>query len=195
MPYMFIASTRFVVMSRSSTASLPWNSMPSQARPTLVRSSASCCGSTVRSTKSLTQETGIFIALRELLQEADVALVEQTDVRDAVLDHRHALDARAERETADLRGVVDDFPEVLVDRFEDRGMHHSRTEDLDPAGLFAHAAPGAPAFAGRTAHVDLHGGFRVGEVGRTEANGMVLPEQALDERLERAHEIAERDAL
>ena len=70
---------------------------------------------------------------RELLEEAQVVLVEQADVVDAVLQHRDALDAEAEREAGDLLGVV-------ADGFEHRRVHHAAAEDLEPAGVLADAA-------------------------------------------------------
>ena len=78
---------------------------------------------------------------RELLEEAQVVLVEQPDVVDAVLQHRDALDAHAEREAGDLLRVV-------ADRFEHGRMHHAAAEDLEPAGLLADAAAAAAAARG-----------------------------------------------
>src|SRR5262245_51902810 len=123
-------STRLVVMSRSSTRSCSRSSMASTANPRSVRSSASCFGSTGTSTNSRNQERGTFtqsplplcasslacVSLwcrsrgarsRELLQEAQVAAVEEADVVDAMLHQGHALDAQSEGEAGDLPGVVD----------------------------------------------------------------------------------------
>jgi hypothetical protein len=72
----------------------------------------------------------------KLLQKSEVVLVEHPDVLDAVLEHRDALHAEAEREATDLLRVV-------ADRLEDGRMHHAAAEDLEPAGALADAAAGA----------------------------------------------------
>src|SRR5687767_2677891 len=125
-------STRLVVMSRSRTASSPRISRPSTARPAAVRSSPILRASAGASTKSRSHETRIFIAAgsRELLEEPQVVLVEESDVVDPVADHGHAVDAEPEGEAAHLLRVVDDTAEVGVHGLEDRRMHHSRAHDL-----------------------------------------------------------------
>src|SRR6185436_3180652 len=123
-----MASTRFVVMSRSKTVSRPSLSIASTARPARVRRSASRAGSTGTSTNSRSHESGTFMGApsRELLQEAQVVRVEEADVVDAVAHHGHALDAQAEGEAGDLFRVVDDAPEARVDRLEHGGIDHPR---------------------------------------------------------------------
>src|SRR5689334_19980202 len=108
-------STRFVVTSTSSTASLPSVSTEATSKPTNARSWASFFASTGTRTYSDSQERGIFIASsRELRQEAQVALVEEPDVVDAVPDHGHALDPDPEREAGHDLGIVDLAAEALV---------------------------------------------------------------------------------
>src|SRR5262245_56704227 len=117
----------------SRTASLPSVSRPSRASPTIVRSSPSRAGSTATSTNSRSQDSGTFTGAPsslELLQEAQVVLVEQPDVVDAVADHRDAVDAQAEREPRHLLGVVDDASELAIDGLVDRRVHHPRAHDL-----------------------------------------------------------------
>src|SRR5262249_43023031 len=77
------------------------------------------------------------VSQRELLQEAQVVLVEQPDVLDAPFEERDALDAHAEGEA----GVA---LRVVADGFEQRRMDHAAAEDLDPAGPLTH---GTSAFA------------------------------------------------
>src|SRR5262245_59139456 len=161
-----MASTRFVVTSMSSTASLPSVSRPSRASPTIVRSWPRRAGSTATSTNSLSQESGTFTGFSsspELLQEAEVVLVEEADVVDAVADHGHAVDAEAERESGHLLRVVDHVSELPVHRLVDRGVHDPRPHDLEPSRLLAHAAALAPAH--HAAEIELDRRLRVGKVG------------------------------
>src|SRR6185436_6091714 len=88
---------------------------------------------------------------RELLEEAEVVLVEQPDVVHAILEHRDALDAGAEREA----GVA---LRVVADGFEYRRMNHAAAEDLQPAGVLADGA----AVAAATLAADVHLGARFG---------------------------------
>src|ERR687894_3234615 len=83
-----------------------------------------------------------------LSQEAQVALEEEPEVWDAVLDHRHAVRAHPEREARVLLRVV-------ADLLEDRRVHHPRTEHLEPAGPFAHLAVGVLPATDEAAHVHL----------------------------------------
>src|SRR5687767_1802279 len=124
-----MASTRLVVMSRSSTASsAPRISTPSTASPAAVRPSPSLRTSAGASTNSRSQETRIFTPAGpgscELLEEPQVVLVEQADVVDAVADHGHAVDPEAEGEAGDHLGVVDDTAEPRVHGLEHRGVDH-----------------------------------------------------------------------
>src|SRR5215471_21726060 len=72
---------------------------------------------------------------RELLQEAEVVLVEEANVLDAPLEQRESLDTDAERETGVSLWVV-------ADRFEHGGMDHAAAEHFDPACALAHPASG-----------------------------------------------------
>src|SRR3989442_12820766 len=103
-------STRLVVTSMSSTASLPSLSRPSRAKPARVRSSPRRPGSTATSTNSRSQESGTFIhrpppSSPELLQEAQVVSVEEADVLHPMTPHGYALHAPAEGGTRDLLRV------------------------------------------------------------------------------------------
>src|SRR5437867_4912485 len=101
--------------------------------PALTRRSAACPAVSRRSTNSRTHAYGIFIASRELLQEAQVVLEEQPQIVDAVLQHRDALDTHAERPAGDLLGVVAEVAQPLR-------MPHAGARDVDPAALFAERA-------------------------------------------------------
>src|SRR5262249_19461980 len=79
----------------------------------------------------------------ELLQEPQVVVEEQAQVRDAVLEHRDALDAHAEREALHLVRVV----AVLAHVAKHVRVDHARAEDLDPARALAQAARRAVARA------------------------------------------------
>src|SRR5687768_5106489 len=102
-------------------------------------------------------------ASAELLQEAKVVLVEETDVVDVVLEHRDPLDAHAEGEALDALGVV----AVLAHVLEDVGVDLARAENLDPALALADVAAGGADVAGPGAleagHVDLDAGLGEGE--------------------------------
>src|SRR5690349_6547172 len=98
----------------------------------------------------------------ELLQEAEVALEVVLDVGDAVLEHRHALEAHAEREAGVLLAVVADVA-------EDLRVDHAGAADLDPAGALADAARAARAGAEGALHVDLDARLDELEVARPEA--------------------------
>src|SRR5215470_1864211 len=129
--------------------------------PALTSRSAACSAVSRRSTSSRTQPYGIFIASRELPEEAQVVLEEETQVVDAVLQHRDALDAHPERPARVLLRIV---AHVL----QDLRMHHPAAEDLEPAGLLAHTT--AVAVAGEAQHVHLGRGLREREERRPEAD-------------------------
>src|SRR5665648_536940 len=124
--------------------------------------------------------------LSELPQEADVVVVEQAQVGDAVLEHRHALDAHAEGEAADLLGVV-------IDELVDCRVDHAGAHDLEPAGVLAGAA--ALAAAELAAHVDLDARLGEREEVRAHTDGAVAAEELLREMVHGTLEIGERDAL
>src|SRR5207244_6244266 len=105
--------------SRSRTSP----SIDSTPTPAITRSFASSCGDAGASTYSRSHEIGTFIS--ELPQEGEVVLIEAPDVRDAVLQHRDALDAHAERETGVRLGI-----DAAV--LEHLRMDHAAAEDLHP---------------------------------------------------------------
>ena len=100
----------------------------------------------------------------ELFEEPHVVLVEEADVLDAILEHRHPLDAHSEGEAGDAVGIVSDG-------FEDRRMHHAAAENFEPPGLLADGAPDAGALV--ATDVDLGARFRVRKEARTQAHGHV----------------------
>src|SRR5205823_13156872 len=79
-------------------------SIDSTSAPFDVSSSASSSADRSVGENSRSQDSRTFIAgprssqAHELLEEPDVAFPEQSDVRDAVSQQRHPLDAHAERE-------------------------------------------------------------------------------------------------
>src|SRR5690349_7396225 len=91
--------------------------------PSRVRRSASCSGVRSKSTNSRSHESGTLTgwSSSELLQEAQVVLEEQPQVRDAVLEHLDPLGAHPEGEALVALRVE---PAVLQ---HDR-MDHARTE-------------------------------------------------------------------
>src|SRR5262252_2141387 len=97
----------------------------------------------------------------ELLEEAEIVLVEQADVFDLVLEDRDALDADAPGEARVAFGVV-------ADGFEHRRMHHAAAADLDPPGPLAHRA--ARAVALPAAQVDFGARLGVRKEARAEAH-------------------------
>src|ERR1041385_84225 len=73
---------------------------------------------------------------RELLQEAHVAVEEQLDIVNTVLEHGDALDAHAECEAGNLLRVV----AIVFMELEDFRVHHAAAKQLDPATCFAQTA-------------------------------------------------------
>src|SRR6201995_4365123 len=84
---------------------------------------------------SWSHSIGTLIA-SELLQEADVVVVEQPEVRDAVLEHRDPLYPHAECEPLLLLRVV----AVVGHVGEHVGVDHAGAEDLDPGRPLAQRA-------------------------------------------------------
>ena len=122
----------------------------------------------------------------ELLENAEVVLEERPDVRDVVLQHRHAIDPQAEREPAPLLGVDLDVAQHLR-------MHHAAAEDFHPAGLGAGAAAGA--FAEDARHVDFGRRLGEGEETRTHTDLRVVAEDAPDEVLDRRAQMSDVNPL
>src|SRR5581483_6410045 len=101
----------------------------------------------------------------ELRQEAQIALVEQAQVVDAVAEHRQPVGSEAEGE-ADVAFGIDAAVREHV------GMRLARAGDLEPARLSAHAA--ARAAAEHAAHVDLGRGLGEREERGAEARADLL---------------------
>ena len=110
---------------------------------------------------------------RELAQEALVALEEEAQVREAVLQQRHAVDPEAEREARVLLGID-------RDALQDARVHHARAHDLDPARALALSA--ARSLAEDAAHRDVHAGLDEREERRDEPRPRALAEELLEER-------------
>src|ERR1700693_1890582 len=97
----------------------------------------------------------------KLFQEPKVEFVEEPDVVDVVLQHRHALDAESPR-VAVPRGRVD--PAVA----EHLRMDHPASANLEPTLVAAALASHAVADPAR--HVELEAGLGEREVARTNAH-------------------------
>src|SRR5437764_2845697 len=92
--------------------------------------------------------------LVELLQEAQIAFVEQAQVVDPVAQHGQAFQARAERE-------ADELFRIQAEITYDGRMHLAGARDFQPAALERTGAEG---------DVDLGRGLGGGEVGRPETH-------------------------
>src|SRR5437764_11810383 len=93
----------------------------------MVRRSASSSVAISGRQYSWSHSTGTRIG-SELLQEADVVLVEDPQVRNAMLEHRDPLDSHPEGEPLHLLGVVS----VLADVAEHVRIDHPGAQDLEP---------------------------------------------------------------
>lgn len=130
-------------------------------------------------------------ARSELREETGVVLEEQTDVGDAVAEHRHPLDAQTKSEPRVALRVDAAVP-------EDLGVNHAAAEDLDPAGVLADPATRADTCVADTedaAHVDLRAGLDEGEIARAETHGRAGAIEPLGEGGEHALELGEAHAL
>jgi ABC-type multidrug transport system fused ATPase/permease subunit len=130
-------------------------------------------------------------ARSKLREETGVVLEEQTDVGDAVAEHRHSLDAHAKGEARVALRVDAAVP-------EDLGVNHPAAEDLDPAGVLADPATRARTCVADTedaAHVDLRAGLDEGEIARAETHGRAGAIEPLGEGGEHALELGEAHAL
>src|SRR5947209_13621046 len=75
------------------------------------------------------------LCLRELPEEARVAVIELLDVVDAPLEHRDTFYAHAEGEAAYFRRIV----AVVFHKIEYVRVDHAAAEQFDPAALFTGA--------------------------------------------------------
>src|SRR6516162_6478825 len=123
----------------------------------------------------------------ELLQKPHVALVEQLDLLDLVLQYGDALHTHAEGEAQNLRRVV----AVLLHELEHVGIDHSAAQQLDPAAEFALAA--AVAAAEDAAYLHVGAGLGERKERRVEARFYRRAEQRLHGVVERALQVAEGD--
>src|SRR5580698_8198033 len=129
--------------------------------------------------------------LRKLAQESHVALKEHLDVVDAVLQHREAIDADAESETAD-------FFRVVAHESVHRGIDHARAEELDPARALAlrarsTAGRNAAAAAEHARNVELDRRLGERKITWPEARFHAGTEKLFYEVFDRAGEVAEGD--
>src|SRR5215813_5733756 len=114
--------------------------------------------------------------LHKLLQEPDIIFVHQ---------RAQSIQTQSEREAGELFGIDRDGAQhVRVD--------HSRPAHLDPAGAFANTT--APASALEAGVVDLRAWFDEREIGWAEAYARFGAEEQTHELLDRAFQVAERDA-
>src|SRR5690606_21998562 len=122
------------------------------------------------------KETFIF-ASEELVQEAHVVLIEETQIVDIVEEHGHPFDAHAE-------GKARILPGRITHLLENRGIHHAGTQGLDAAALLAPLA--ALAAAEYTRAIHLHAGLRERQVGAPETDLRLRPELCLRQKPESA---------
>ena len=113
--------------------------------------------------------------LTELSQEAQIVLVKEPNVVNAVAEHRQPLNSHPERIALPLLGVVADI-------LENRGVNHAAAENLKPSRLFANWA--ALAFAKNATDQNFGARFGEGEMVRSEANLNPFSEKALSESVE-----------
>src|SRR5579875_1367023 len=171
--------------TKFSSAATPWVSTRSTSVPVMARRSASAWALRSGRQYSCNQLSGTRMA-SELLQEANVVVVEQAQVGDAVLEHGDALDAHAEGEALHPVGVV----AVVLDVGEHVGIDHPGTEDLDPRRALAQRAAlaigGDAAGAVEARNVGLDAGLGEGEEVRSQAHLALLAEDAPREAQQRA---------
>src|SRR5947207_13620356 len=90
--------------------------------------------------------------VRELFQEPQIVLEEQPDVVHLISEHRDAFDADTPGKSGKALGVV-------ANRLEHRRVHHSASENFEPAGFLAERASGA--VTGPATDVDFRARLRV----------------------------------
>src|SRR5713226_3397964 len=143
----------------------------STSMPRRVSTSAASFGVTPsRSTKSPSHSYEIFMRL-ELFQEAQVGFVEETDVIDVVLEHRHPLDPETPRVAVPLLGI-----DAAV--AQDLRMDHPAAADLKPSFVPAALAAGARADAAGDVELEARLGER--EVARANSHLALFAVQRLD---------------
>src|SRR5574340_617927 len=150
-------------------------SSASTSSPAIVSRCPSSSLDSAGLTQVLNQFSENFIAIIsvELLEEAQVTLVEQAQVVHAVAQHREALHAQPEGET-------EIFFAVDVDVLQHVGVHHAAATDFQPAAVPAHV------------HLGRWLGEREERGAETHAQIIALKE-ALQEILHHALEVGEAD--
>src|SRR5438477_1007747 len=124
----------------------------------------------------------------ELLQVAEVVLIEEPDVGRAGAEHREALDASAEGEALIARRVV-------ADASEDVGMDHAAAGGFDPAVATADVALRIFSFAGEAVECDLRRWLRERKVVDPKTDLAVASEDLPRERIQRPLEVGHRELL
>jgi len=74
--------------------------------------------------------------LGKLMQKPHIALKEQLQIIEPILQHGDAVHAQAKGEAGNLLRVIT----ILLHKLEDIWIDHAAAQDLDPAGLFAGTA-------------------------------------------------------
>src|SRR5262249_11502359 len=123
----------------------------------------------------------------ELLQEAQVVVVEEAQVGDAVLKHHNTLNTQTPNKTLNLLGIV----AIVVDVGVDVGVDLAGAEDLQPTLALADVAAAAVlevtgAVALKARDVDLDQELGEGEEVRAQAHVALLAEHHPRERQQRA---------
>src|SRR4051812_47512643 len=162
----------------------------------MVRRSSTSRGARAGRQYWCSHSSGARTPLPELLEEAEVVVVQRPHVGQPVLELGDALDAHPPREALDLLGVV----AVVVDVGVDIRVDLARAEDLDPALALAQATARAVAHeatpvAVEARDVDLDARLGEREEVRSQADVAPLAEDRVREADERALEVRERDVL
>ena len=122
----------------------------------------------------------------ELLQEADVILIEQPQVINVIPAHDHALQTHSQSKAAVFLRVDAAVAQHL-------GMYHAAAQNFNPALAFTQAA--AFAMAVEALYVNLCGRLGEGEMMGTETYHTVLAIQTLDKGFQCALQIGKRNSL
>src|SRR5579864_208755 len=130
--------------------------------------------------------TSIDAGSSKLLQEPQVGLVEEADVVDIVLEHRHPLDAESPGVSVPLGRVDASVAQHLR-------MHHAAAAHLEPSLVPAALAP-HPA-ADPTRHVELEARLGEGEVARPNPDLAVFAVERLDHVEQGAFHVADGQTL
>src|SRR5438132_8863421 len=112
--------------------------MASIFKPAMVSRSASAAAGPLQVTNSASQESGMRMAgaahsERELPEEAEIVVVEEPEVGEAVAQERQPIGAHAEGEAAHRLGIVAASAQHVR-------MDHAGAQDLEPAATAADAA-------------------------------------------------------